>query len=77
MESNNVRPELKEGAKACRTAEELNALSESEGVELTADQLDAVVGGVGSIKNFGGSDCNVNWCTRLQCRSNTCPDAKF
>lgn len=45
MDTNDVTPELKERAKACKTDEELDALSKSEGAELTVEQLDAVVGG--------------------------------
>lgn len=46
MDLNNLPDELKEKAKTCESASELLALADSEGVELTDDQLEAVSGGV-------------------------------
>ena len=45
MDFSNISPELREQAKACKSSEELLALTESEGIELSDEQLDAVVGG--------------------------------
>ena len=38
-------PELQEKLKSCKTAEELVALAEEQGVELSDEQLDSVAGG--------------------------------
>ena len=41
-----LNEELKEKARACKSAEELTALAEAEGIELTYEMLDAASGGV-------------------------------
>ena len=46
MDFDNISPELVERARACKTPEELIALAEEQGVELTDEQLEAVDGGV-------------------------------
>ena len=45
MDYRDLTPEQMEKAKACTTSAELIALAQSEGVELTDDQLDTVAGG--------------------------------
>ncbi|MBR2835444.1 MAG: hypothetical protein IKE43_07035 [Coriobacteriales bacterium] len=40
-----LTPEQMEKAKACKNSDELIALAESEGIELTDNQLDAIAGG--------------------------------
>lgn len=45
MHINDLTPELREKAVACKTPEELIALAKDEGMELTDDQLDAIAGG--------------------------------
>ena len=45
MEFKYLTQEQMEKAKACRTAEELIALAEAEGIELTDEQLECVSGG--------------------------------
>lgn len=40
-----LTPELKEKAKACKSAEEIKAFLESEAIELTGEQLEAISGG--------------------------------
>lgn len=45
MEFKDLTPEQREKAKACTSAEELIALAQAEGVDLTDEQLDAVSGG--------------------------------
>ncbi len=45
MDFNNVSPELREKALACKTSEELIELAREEGIELTDEQLEAVSGG--------------------------------
>lgn len=46
MDFEGLAPELKEKARACKTPEELMALVQAEGVELSDEQLEAVSGGV-------------------------------
>lgn len=45
MEYGNLTDEQKAKVKACKTPEELVALAQEEGVELTDEQLEAVSGG--------------------------------
>ena len=45
MEFENIPPELLEKAKAIKTAEELIALAEQEGYELSDAELEQVAGG--------------------------------
>ena len=54
----DISPELREKAKACKSAEELLALAKSEGYKLSAEQLEAVSGGGdwSTCWSFVGSD---------------------
>ena len=62
MNYENLSPELKNKAKACKTSEELIALAKSEGIELTDEQLNAVSGG-------------IEWsCKDRECNDNICSD---
>ena len=60
MDNGNITPEFKEKAKG-KTPEEIVALAQEEGVELSDEQLEAVSGG------WTGSDCpncgsdNTGW----------------
>ena len=45
MNFDNITPEQQERAKACKTTEELVALAEAEGIDLSDEQLEAVSGG--------------------------------
>ena len=45
MKIEELSPELQEKFAACKTAEEVVALAESEGIELTEDDLELVSGG--------------------------------
>ena len=45
MEFNDLTDEQKARVKACKTAEELIALAEAEGVELSDEQLNSIAGG--------------------------------
>ena len=45
MSFEDPSPELMEKAKACKTADELLALAEAEGYELSSKELAAVTGG--------------------------------
>ena len=45
MSYESLSPEQQERAKACKSPEELAALAEKEGFELTDEQLDGIAGG--------------------------------
>lgn len=45
---NELSPEIREKAKACRTSEDLLALAKDEGVELTDEELEEIAGGWGT-----------------------------
>ena len=47
MDFNNLSDELKAKVQACKTSEEILALAESEGVELSDAELESVAGGWG------------------------------
>ena len=44
-ELKDLTPEQKEKARACKSADELIALADSEGVELSDEQIEAIAGG--------------------------------
>ena len=46
MDLKDLSPELQEKAKACKTAEELKALAQENGFEISEEELDAVSGGM-------------------------------
>ncbi len=46
MDFKELSPELQEKARACKTPEELVALAEKEGYELTDEELKAISGGI-------------------------------
>ena len=60
MQFGDLAPELKEKARACKNGEELVALAQAEGVELSDEQLEAVAGGA-----FW--DCSGNYCEGYIC----------
>ena len=45
IDTSNFTPEQLEKAKACKTSDELVALAQAEGIDLTDEQLDAISGG--------------------------------
>ena len=45
MNFEDLAPELQEKARACTSVDELVALAEEEGIELTDEQLEALSGG--------------------------------
>ena len=45
MNIDDLSPELKEKARACKTTEDLLELAKSEGIELSDEQLEKVSGG--------------------------------
>ena len=46
MNFEDLAPELKDKAMACKSREEFMVLLEAEGIELSNDQLDDIVGGL-------------------------------
>ena len=46
MNYENLSPEQQERAKACKTPEELSALAEEEGLEISDEMLEGVAGGI-------------------------------
>ena len=80
MISEELSPELQAKAKACTSPEELKALAESEGFELSDDALQGVAGGAGLIgcKDYGCSHdtCSIDQCGDLNaCYDYTCAKA--
>ena len=45
MNINDLTPEQKEKAMACKTTDELIALAKAEGIELSDEELEAIAGG--------------------------------
>ena len=45
MEYKDLTPEQQEKAKACKTPEDILALAQAEGYELTDEELDGLAGG--------------------------------
>ena len=62
MQFEDLSPELQEKARACKSGEELVALAQAEGIELSDDQLEAVVGG--AFWDCSGNYCDGYICTR-------------
>lgn len=52
MDFNDLTPEQQEKARACKTPEEVLALAQEDGIELTDEQIEAVSGG-------WGEDCDT------------------
>ena len=55
----SLSDDLKAKVATCKTGEELVTLAQTEGIELTDEQLDAISGG-------GGWLCSDNTCDNLQ-----------
>ena len=52
MEYKDLTPEQKEKARACKTPEEMLALAQEEGYDLTDDELESISGGWTVCSNF-------------------------
>lgn len=69
MSFDELSPDFQEKAKACKSAEELNALCAEVGVKLSDEEIENLAGGqVGFIPS-----CTTKCGTM---RPSTCPDAK-
>jgi hypothetical protein len=64
MGFDDLTPEQQEKAKACKSAEELEALAAEEGMRLSADELKALAGGTSLCMSVKGGD--------LPCKNKTC-----
>jgi len=67
MEFENISPELKAKAMACKTPEELLALAREAGVELSDEQLSAVSGGGWRCEEQDWSSGCPHYCTKDTC----------
>lgn len=56
MNYEDLTPEQKERARACKSPEDILRLAQAEGYELTDEELSSVAGG-------GFWDCDDLWCT--------------
>lgn len=65
MDVNDISPELKEKAKACKTPEDILALAKEAGYELSDEELEGISGG-------GWGSCGRNTCEtrRKHCTGN-------
>lgn len=54
-----IRPELRELAKSCKTPEDLQALVKKEGIKLTEEEPEVVAGGWPMTWSQFMDDCNV------------------
>ena len=71
MKFENLTPEQREKAKACKNPEEMLALAKEEGYELSDEELQAVSGGVWGCDDYDDScsdyktygDCPGDWMT--------------
>ena len=69
MEFNDLSDEQKAKAKACKTTEELLALAKEEGMELSADELESISGGVEWVKcnHYKRGFCYTEGCDSKEC----------
>lgn len=58
MKLEDLSPELREKAKACKTADELLSLAKEEGVEIPDAELAGISGGYSA-----GGECNSDHCS--------------
>lgn len=71
MNFENLSPELQEKLKTCKTSEDLKALAESEGFELSEAKLDGVTGG-GMADCPDYQTCDIFSCWHYDCGSFEC-----
>ena len=64
MNFDDLSPELKEKALACKTPEELLALAKEEGYELTDEEIESISGGI--LFAWECDDYTIR-CTRESC----------
>ena len=64
MNFEDLTPEQKEKARACKTPEEILALAKAEGYELTDEELEGISGGW----------CCPEDCNNYRCYSKDCPN---
>ena len=59
MKFEDLTPEQREKAKACKTPEDIIALAKQEGYKLSDEELQAVSGGWGDCDDCGDEECGV------------------
>lgn len=68
MEFNDLTEEQKAKAKACKTHEELLALAQEEGMELSADELESISGGEWvNCRHYKRGFCYTEGCDTAEC----------
>ena len=73
MNFEDLTPEQKEKARACKTPEEILALAKAEGYELSDEELEGVSGGWGKrAYNCDTNHCEAHACGSFGCSSFTC-----
>jgi len=79
MKFEDLTPEQKEKARACKTPEEILALAKAEGYELSDEQLEGVSGGWHNYREectvlgCNPNHCNDFGCDEFRCGDVTCP----
>ena len=61
MVFDDLSPELQERARACKTADELVELANSEGIELTDEALESISGGSWNCNGYCEDNCYKEW----------------
>ena len=61
MNLQDLTPEQKEKALACKTPEELLALAEEEGYNISDEELQSIAGGSGWVQCDDGDPCIDDW----------------
>ena len=69
MNFDELSDELKAKAEACKTIEELQELAKEEGLELNADELESISGGVKWVKcnHYKRGFCYTEGCDDQEC----------
>ena len=63
MDLSNIPSELLDKAKACKTSDELTELIETEGIELSDEQLDGMAGGAAWDNERCSDECVSDGCS--------------
>ena len=72
MDYEDLTPELREKARACKNAEELAALAREEGRELSDAELEALSGGRWDANSEQNMSCLRDTCGNFDCVGYTC-----
>ena len=61
MDFNDLTAEQRERARACKSTEELVALAQEEGIDISDEELDAVSGGWATIHSCPSAGCQPTY----------------